>query len=123
MSALYFACEWVIRPAVNYVRLVGLAHEMGCQLAILQANIVTPDKRVLIRFALLTPDEATYNEFVAKVGAAIGLDDWKPISAEDFQRAQPLDLHLLDSEIITRWIDGMHAYGLHNQSLAHNNND
>ena len=44
MSALFFACEWVIRPAVNYVRLVGLAREMGCELAIAQANIVTPQQ-------------------------------------------------------------------------------
>jgi hypothetical protein len=123
MSVLYFACEWVIRPAVNYVRLVGLTHELGCQLAIAQANIVTPDKHVLIRFALAAPDQATYDEFIVKVGAAIGLNDWQPISAVDFQHAQPLDLHLLDSEIITRWMDGMHAYGLHNQSLADHAND
>ncbi len=117
MSALYFACEWVIRPAVNYVRLVGLARELGCELAILQANIVTPDKRVLIRFALAAPDESAYKEFVSKVGATIGLDAWQPISAADFQAAQVLDLQLLDSDVLTKWLEGMHAYGLHNQTL------
>jgi hypothetical protein len=118
MSALYFACEWVIRPAVNYVRLVGLAREMGCELAIAQANIVTPDKRVLIRFALATPDESTYTEFVTRVATTLGLDDWQPISAEAFQQAQTLDLQLLDTDVLTKWMDGMHAYGLHNQSLV-----
>ena len=117
MSDLYFTCDWLIRPAVNYVRLVGVARELGCELAIAAANIVTPEKFVLVRFALHVPSQAVFDEFVSKVGEPTGLTDWQPVSAGDFEQAQTLDLHLLDTEFITKWMDGMHAYGLHNQQL------
>lgn len=117
MSDLYFTCEWIIRPSVNYVRLVGIARELGCSLAIAEAYIVTPQRTVMTRFALHAPSQASFDQFIDKVGNSLGLNDWRPISAEDFQHTQPLDLHLLDSEFIMKWMDGMHAYGLHNQSL------
>ena len=117
MSDLYFICDWLIRPAVNYVRLAGIARELGCELAIAAANIVTPEKFVLVRFALHAPSQAAFDAFVGKVGDSTGLTDWQPVSADDFEQAQILDLHLLDAEFLTRWMDGMHAYGLHNQQL------
>jgi hypothetical protein len=118
MTDLYFSCDWVIRPAVNYVRLLGLAHELGCALAVAQANVVTPDKFVLMRYALRAPSQQALDEFAAKVGKTVGLSDWQPADAEYFEHAQPLDLHLLDAEFLSRWMDAMHAYGLHNQQLA-----
>ncbi len=115
---LYFGCDWVIRPAVNYVRLVGVAHECGCKLAVAQANMVTPEKFVLMRFALYAPSESAFTEFVDKVGQTVGLNDWHPVTADYFEHAQPLDLQLLDAEFLTRWMDAMHAYGLHNTRLS-----
>ena len=117
MTEHCYVCDWIIRPAVNYVRLEGVAREIGCELAILQANIVTPERFVLMRFALRAPSQAAFEDFVAKVGRTIGLDDWQPSSAEIFAQAQPLDLHLLDAEFLARWMDAMHAYGLHNAEL------
>lgn len=114
---LYFACDWIIHPAVNYVRLVGIAHELGCKLAVAQANVVTAEKFVLMRFALYAPSETAFEEFVAKVGQTVGLDAWQPAAADYFAQAQPLDLHLLDAEFLTRWMEAMHVYGLHNARL------
>ncbi|MBZ0298329.1 MAG: hypothetical protein K8J31_01235 [Anaerolineae bacterium] len=117
MADLYFSCDWIIRPAVNYVRLEGVANELGCTLAVAQANVVTPDKVVLMRFALRAPSQAAYDELLAKVGHAVGLDAWQPTTAAAFEQAQPLDLHLLEADFLTRWMEAMHAYGLHNQQL------
>ncbi len=117
MPDLYFTCDWVIRPAVNYARLEGIAHETGCELAVIQANIVTPERLVLMRFVLHAPAQAAFDAFVDKVGASIGLEDWRPADAATFEQAQPLDLHLLDADFLSRWMDAMHAYGLHNQSV------
>ena len=117
MTDLYFTCGWVIRPAVNYVRLVGIARELGCALAIAEAYAVTPERMVITRFALHAPTQASFDQFIDKVGGSIGLNDWQPTTAETFIKAQPLDLHLLDSDFIVKWIDGMHTYGLHNQAL------
>ena len=117
MSDLYFTCDWTIRPAVNYVRLVGIARELDCELAVIHANYVTPDRRVLMRFALRVPSQAAFDEFLEKVGHAIGLTGWQSSSSAVYELAQPLDLHLMDADLLTRWMDAMHAYGLHNQSL------
>ena len=51
------------------------------------------------------------------------MDDWQPISAQDWQQAQVLDLQLLDRDVLSKWLDGMHAYGLHNQSLETQESD
>ena len=117
MTDLYFTCEWIIRPAVNYVRLVGIARETGCELAIAEANIVTAEKLVLIRFALRAASQTAFAEFAAKVDDFTGLTDWQPADADTYGRAQILDLALLDTEFIARWMDGMHAYGLHNAGI------
>jgi hypothetical protein len=115
MSELYFTCDWVIRPAVNYVRLEEIAHECGCELAIAQANIVTPERLVMMRFALRAPSEAALTHFLARVAPI--MDRWQTSDAHTFAHAQPLDLHLLDADFLTRWMDAMHAYGLHNDAL------
>jgi len=117
VTDLYFACDWIIRPSVNYVRLVDVARELGCVLALAQANVVTADKFVLMRFALRAPSQAAFEAFVEKVGQPLGLNEWQPAAADYFEAAQPLDLHLLDAEFLTRWMEAMHAYGLHNQTL------
>jgi hypothetical protein len=117
MADLYFTGDWMIRPSVNYARLVEIAYECGCALAIAQANIVTPDKFVWMRFALHAPTQDAFNNFAAKVGQAVGLDRWQTTTAESFERAQPFDLHLLDADFLTRWMEAMHAYGLHNAEL------
>ena len=51
------------------------------------------------------------------MGESIGLTDWQPASSETFAQAQVLDLPLLDSDFVARWMDGMHAYGLHNAGV------
>jgi hypothetical protein len=121
MSDLYLTFDWRIRPGVNYVRLVGLARELGCTLAIAQANIVTPQKTVLIRFALRVPSQVAFQDFLTKGAAAIGLDHWQTVDEAAFAQAQPLDLHLLDTDFLTRWMDAMHAYGRHNAALLKDN--
>lgn len=123
MTDLYFSCMWIIRPAVNYVRLVGVARELGCELALAEAYIVTPERLVMTRFALHALSQSSFDQFIEKAGNSIGLTDWQPITAEDFQVAQPLDLHLLEPDFIGKWMDGMHAYGLHNQALLNESED
>ena len=117
MTDLYFTCEWIIWPAINYVRLFEVARETGCELAIVQANVVTPEKLVLMRFALRAESQAAFDAFVEKVGAATGLTDWQPATVDTFERAQILDFSLVDSDFVARWMDGMHAYGVHNAGL------
>lgn len=117
MPDLYFTCDWIIRPAVNYVRLVDVARDLGCELALVKAHIVTPDKLVLTCFVLRASSQAAFDEFVEKVGQSVGLTDWLATTADDFGRAQVLDLQLLDAAFIAKWMDGMHAYGIHNQHV------
>jgi hypothetical protein len=114
-SDLYFTCDWVIRPAVNYVRLAGIARELSCEIAVVQANIVTPERLVMMRWSLRVPSQAAFDEFITKVGQV--MDEWQTSDAHTFAHAQPLDLHLLDADFLTRWMDAMHAYGLHNAAL------
>jgi hypothetical protein len=114
MSDLYLRCDWLIRPGVNYVRLVGIAQECGCHLALIEANAVTADKFVLMRFALHAPTQPAFDEFAARVADAIGLNDWQPMAAEEFATAQILDFRSLDTQFLTQWMDAMHAYGLYN---------
>lgn len=114
-SDLYFTCDWVIRPAVNYVRLVEIAREFGCELAIAQANVVTPERLVMMRFALHAPSEAALTHFLARVAPV--MDRWQTSDAHIFAHAQPFDLHLLDADFLAQWMDAMHAYGLHNAAL------
>ena len=128
MADLYFTCEWIIRPAINYVRLVSVARETGCELAIAEANVVTSEKLVLMRFALRAASQDAFADFVEKAGDSTGLTGWQPSAADTFARAQVLDLSLLDTDLITRWMEGMHAYGLHNAGVLalqekHNAND
>jgi hypothetical protein len=120
-SELYFTSDWIIRPAVNYVRLVGIARELGCELAIAQANIVTPERLVMMRFALRAPSQAVFNVFFRKVSEV--MDDWQPSDMQTFELAQPFDLHLLEADFLTRWMDAMHAYGLHNAALLKQQQD
>jgi hypothetical protein len=115
MSELYFTCDWIIRPAVNYVRLVGIARELGCELAIAQANTVTLERFVMMLFALRAPSQAAFGEFISKVGQV--MDQWQISDTHTFEHAQPFDLHLLDADFLTRWMEAMHAYGLHNAAL------
>jgi hypothetical protein len=117
VSDLYFTGDWIIRPAVNYVRLAGLARELGCELSLVEGYHVTPDKLVLMRFALRAPALAAFEAFMDKTGPALGQINWQPSSAEIHSLAQPFDLHLLDTEFLTRWMDAMHAYGQHNAAL------
>jgi hypothetical protein len=120
MSARYFACDWVIRPAVNYVRLAALAQEVDCELVLVEANAVTAEKFVLMRFALRAPSQQHFEIFRASA-ADIGLDDWQPCTGAYFAQGQPLDLRGLDAEFLQQWMAAMHAYGLHNDALRQQN--
>lgn len=115
MSEMYFTCDWIIRPAINYVRLAGMARERGCELAVAQAISVTPERLVMMRFALRVPSQAAFDELMGKVGPV--MNEWRSSDAAAFEQAQPFDLHLLDAEFLTRWMDAMHAYGLHNAEI------
>src|SRR5690606_41377995 len=95
MSELYFTCDWVIRPAVNYVRLEVIAHECGCELAIAQANIVTPERLVMMRFALCAPSEAALTHFLARVAPI--MDRWHTSDSKTFAPALLIDLHTLQA--------------------------
>jgi hypothetical protein len=123
MSDLYLACDWIIRPGVNYLRLAEAAAECGCALSLAEATAVTPEKFVVMRFALRAPSQAAFDDFLSKVGQSIGLTDWQPCAELYFAKAQPMDFGGVDANFLQQWMAAMHAYGLHNESLRQQGGD
>jgi len=117
---LYLACDWRIRPGVNYLRLAALAQEADCKLVLVEANVVTAEKYVIMRFAVHAASKTSFESFREAV-AEIGLTDWQLCTGAYFGQGQPLDFHGMDTAFLQQWMAAMHAYGLHNEELGQQN--
>lgn len=115
---LYYACGWVIRPDIDYERLMHLAADSECELVAVPPIQISHQGYAVQTFALRTPTEAHLVEFIQVAGAEMGLTHWYGVTENYFERGQTLILHVLPPEIRDQWLAGMRAYGLHNQEVA-----
>jgi hypothetical protein len=113
---LFMACDWRIRPGVNYLRLAALAQECDCELVMVEAHAVTAEKFVMLRLAVQSATQNNFDDFQEAV-AEIGLSDWRPCTGTYFAQGQALDFRGVDAAFLQQWMAAMNAYGLHNEAL------
>jgi hypothetical protein len=118
---LYFACGWVIRPGVDYVRLRQFADEAGVELVVVNPIYRSQEGYMVQTFAVQTPDENHLVEFIKTAGAEMGLTHWYGVPEEYFERGTHFDLNHVLPYFRDQWLAGMEAYGKHNDAIKGEN--
>jgi hypothetical protein len=89
MKNLYYACDWVIPKSVPFERLIEVSQTLECGLVSINDTQRAGNGYVIQVFAVQISAKTVLDELIAKIGAEIGLDDWHPITAEEYLMGVP----------------------------------
>ena len=95
---LYFACDWHVRPNVDYDLMMSTATALGSILVQIDTG-VDANGCLYYVLALAVPDEATLTAYIEQAGQYLGLTHWYELAAADYDLGELfLDLDGLAAE-------------------------
>lgn len=115
----YYACSWVVNHhGLNQLaELADIAEELALDLRVRQ--MFTDQYGYLIYpFTVKVPDEATLRQFVERVAAGIGMEEWYIVNMAYYEKGVPFveNFRTVLSQM-PRWIETMRQYADHNAAL------
>lgn len=116
-DTLYFACGWVIRPNIDYMRLRQLADEAAVELVSINPIYRSDEGYMIQTFAVQTGSEAALVAFIQTAGAEMGFTHWYGVPQEYFERGTHFDLNRVLPYFRDQWLAGMEAYGAYNEKI------
>jgi hypothetical protein len=114
---LYFACGWVIRPNIDYVRLRQYADDAGVELVVINPIYRSPEGYMVQTFAVQTRSEHELVAFIKTAGAEMGLTHWYGVPKDYFERGTRFDLNAVLPFFRDQWLSGMNTYGAYNEAI------
>lgn len=114
---LYFACGWVIRPDVDYVKLRQYADDAEADLVAINPIHTSEQGYAVMTFAVRVLDEPALVRFIETAGVDMGLTHWYGVTAEYWRQGYKFDTEIMTPYFRDKWLAGMQAYGHYNQRV------
>ena len=115
----HYACSWIINHhGINqFKHLADIAAEMNVGLRV-RRMFTDQHGYVIYPFAIQVPDEATLHDFVRRVGAGLGMDDWYIVNISYYQQGVPFAENL--EKVLNqmpKWEAHIRQYADHNAQV------
>jgi hypothetical protein len=94
-----------------------MAAHAGCELVAVAPITTSQQGYAVMTFAVRTEAEAHLVNFIQSAGAALGMTHWYGVPEDYFTAGKPLYIELLPDDIRSQWLNGLNAYGWHNEEV------